>query len=273
MRHRAEVVGDDRRGRPARGWSRCRGGRTCWPTGAAAGPAGAGAGAAASRASRQSSQPSSGSATAHRSRTGDRRDDRPWVRGITVSSAPMQHRRPRGLRSVRNRSPAPGTTAGAAYLPSIGLRARTRRYDPALPTCAVTFRARPLLLDELDAPACRPPPATGTGRARPCVAAARSGSARPNASITSQPSYLTSLSALNVSSQWTWPVPGVPRSFSLMWTWASTGASRADRRRLVLLLDVGVEGVVHRAEVRVVRPSSPAPRRRPRWSGSSTRSG
>ena len=48
---------------------------------------------------------------------------------------------------------------------------------------------------------------------------------RPNASIISQPSYLTSLSVLNVASQFTCPVPGVPRSFSLMWTWASTGAT------------------------------------------------
>ena len=49
------------------------------------------------------------------------------------------------------------------------------------------------------------------------VAAARSGKARPNDSITSQPSYLTFFSARNVSSQATWPVPGVPRSFSLTW--------------------------------------------------------
>jgi Zn-dependent protease len=48
------------------------------------------------------------------------------------------------------------------------------------------------------------------------VAAARSGSARPNASTTIQPSYLVSLSVLNVVSQSTCPWPGVPRSFSEM---------------------------------------------------------
>ena len=50
------------------------------------------------------------------------------------------------------------------------------------------------------------------------MAAARSGSARPNASIVSQPSYLICFSAANVSFQCTCPVPGVPRSFSLMCT-------------------------------------------------------
>jgi Zn-dependent protease len=50
------------------------------------------------------------------------------------------------------------------------------------------------------------------------VAAARSGSARPKASTTSQPSYLVSLRVLNVVSQSTCPSPGVPRSFSEMWT-------------------------------------------------------
>jgi Zn-dependent protease len=48
------------------------------------------------------------------------------------------------------------------------------------------------------------------------VAAARSGSARPKASTTIQPSYLVSLSVRNVVSQSTCPVPGVPRSFSEM---------------------------------------------------------
>jgi Zn-dependent protease len=50
------------------------------------------------------------------------------------------------------------------------------------------------------------------------VAAARSGSARPKASTVIQPSYLVSLSVLNVASQSTCPWPGVPRSFSEMWT-------------------------------------------------------
>ncbi len=50
------------------------------------------------------------------------------------------------------------------------------------------------------------------------VAAARSGRARPKASTTIQPSYLVSLSVLNVASQSTCPSPGVPRSFSEMWT-------------------------------------------------------
>jgi Zn-dependent protease len=48
------------------------------------------------------------------------------------------------------------------------------------------------------------------------VAAARSGSASPKASTTIQPSYLVSLSVLNVVSQSTCPSPGVPRSFSEM---------------------------------------------------------
>jgi Zn-dependent protease len=52
------------------------------------------------------------------------------------------------------------------------------------------------------------------------VAAAKSGRARPNASTTIQPSYFVSLRVLNVVSQSTCPSPGVPRSFSEMWTCA-----------------------------------------------------
>jgi Zn-dependent protease len=52
------------------------------------------------------------------------------------------------------------------------------------------------------------------------VAAARSGRASPNASTTIQPSYLVSLRVLKVVSQSTCPAPGVPRSFSDMWTCA-----------------------------------------------------
>ena len=48
------------------------------------------------------------------------------------------------------------------------------------------------------------------------------------------------------------PVPGVPRSFSLMWTWTKCPAMALDRRPRALLLDVGVEGVVHRAEARMI---------------------
>src|SRR5438552_3927877 len=48
------------------------------------------------------------------------------------------------------------------------------------------------------------------------VAAASAGSARPNASMVSHPSYPTLRKARNVSSQCTMPVPGVPRSLSLI---------------------------------------------------------
>ena len=50
------------------------------------------------------------------------------------------------------------------------------------------------------------------------VAAANAGSAKPNASTTIQPSYLTSFKVLKVVAQSTCPSPGVERSFSEMWT-------------------------------------------------------
>ena len=60
-----------------------------------------------------------------------------------------------------------------------------------------------------------------------------------------------------VAAHGTWPLPGVPRSFSEMWTWliAQIRRDHADR---VLLLDIGVEGVVEQAVVRVVDPPDDA---------------